>query len=306
MSLFETLRKPEHTGDARCWPCTAVNSAFVLGLAGVVGRRWKPAGVAVLLFGAAAIALRGYVVPYTPQFAPRLVEPLPVDFKTDEPRSDSFSTVTVERAGDGETVDETDETDETDAEEADTADDEPETPPDSDSLTALDADGAQVMGALLEAGIIVDDGEMVVPTDEFVEAWESTMAELRGLDDAAFAAAVADAAPFEAEGAVDDGWVVVEGQGQAVHLTRAIAIAETAAIRVMADHDVPESVRVDAAQPLRMFLEHCPKCGGVVEETTTAACCGGSKGAYGGVVYDVLACSECETIVYEFDETVED
>lgn len=304
MSLFETLRKPEHTGDARCWPCTAVNSAFVLGLAGVVGRRWKPAGVAVLALGAAAIALRGYVVPYTPQFAPRLVEQLPVDFKTDEPRSDSFSTVTVERPGDQES-DARDETD-ADGEEAADGDDEPETPPDSDSLTALDADGAQVMGALLDAGVIVDDGEMVAPTDEFVEAWESTMAELRGLDDEAFAAAVADAAPFEAEGTVDDGWVVVEGEGQAVHLTRSIAIAETAAIRVMADYDVPEAVRVDAAQPLRMFLEHCPNCGGVVEETTTAACCGGSKGAYGGVVYDVLACSECETIVYEFDETVED
>lgn len=288
MSLFETLRQPEHTGDARCWPCTAVNSAFVLGLAGLVGRRWKPAGVAVLALGAAAIALRGYVVPYTPQFAPRLAEPLPIDVKHDSPSSDSFSTVTVERAG-----------------EADT-DDEVESLPDSDSLTALDADGAQVMGALLDAGIIVDDGETVAPTRDFTEAWEAAMAELRGLDDAELAAAVADAAPFEATGETDDGWVVVEGDGQAIHLTRPIAIAETAAVRVMADAGVPDAVRVDAAQPLRMFLERCPSCGGVVEETTSANCCGGSKGAYGGVIYDVLACAECDALVYEFDETVED
>ena len=73
----------------------------------------------------------------------------------------------------------------------------------------------------------------------------------------------------------------------------------------MADYDVPADRRIEAAQPLRMFLETCPNCGGVVEETDTKKCCGGSAGAYGGVVYDVLVCRDCDALVYEFDETVE-
>ncbi|WP_089823453.1 hypothetical protein [Halogranum amylolyticum] len=311
MSLLDSLRRPEYTGENRCLSCTAVNSAFVLAVAGLVGRRWRPAGAAVLAVGAAAVALRGYVVPYTPQFAPRLVEPLPFDFKRRAESSDSFSTVSIDDAaavddraarvadaGEDATVD-----DATRAVDADTADD--AGLPNSDSLTAVDADGERVMVSLLEAGVIVDDGETVRPSDEFAADWESAMADLRTLDDDELAAAVADAAPFDAAGATDGDWVVVEGEGQAVHLSRPIAIAETAAIRVMADADVPADRRVEAAQPLRMFLESCPNCGDVVEETDTKNCCGGSAGAYGGVVYDVLVCQSCDALVYEFDETVE-
>lgn len=295
MSLLDSLRRPEHTGDNRCLPCTAVNSAFVLAAAGLVGRRWRPAGAAVLAVGAAAIALRGYVVPYTPQFAPRLVERLPVEFK--EPASDSFSTISLE-------ADEANASAEGDAPADDT---ESESLPDSDSLTALDADGEQVMLALLDAGVIVDDGEAVRPSDDFAEAWESAMADLRELDDDALAAAVAEAAPFEAAGYVDDGgdWVVVEGESRAIHLTRVVAIAETAAVQVMADFGVPADRRVEAAEPLRMFVTTCPACGGVVEETNTDKCCGGSAGAYGGVTYEVLVCEDCDALVYEFDETIE-
>ncbi|EJN59108.1 hypothetical protein [Halogranum rubrum] len=298
MSLLDSLRRPEHTGDNRCLPCTAVNSAFVLAVAGIVGRRWRPAGAAVLAVGAAAIAFRGYVVPYTPRFAPRLVERLPVEFKETEPSSDSFSTISLE-------TDEVDKADE--AVEEDASDDtESDRLPDSDSLTELDADGEQVMVALLDAGVIVDDGEAVRPSEDFAEAWESAMADLRELDDDALAAAVADAAPFEASGYVDDGdWVVVEGEGRAMHLTRVVAIAETAAVQVMADFDVPADRRVEAAEPLRMFVTTCPACGGAVEETNTDKCCGGSAGAYGGVRYEVLLCEECNALVYEFDETIE-
>lgn len=306
MSLLDALdpfRRPEHTGENRCLPCTVVNSAIVLALAGVVGRRWRPAGVAVLAVGAAAISLRGYVVPYTPRFAPKLVEPLPFDFKNTTPSSDSFSTVEI--SDDTSVVDDVDPiSSEPTADETTERDGQL---PDSDSLTALDADGEQVMLTLLDAGVIVDDGEAIRPSDEFAEAWETAMATLRELDDDALAAVVAEAAPFEAAGYVDDGgeWVVVEGEEQAVHLTRPVALAETAAIRVMAEFDVPANRRVEAAEPLRMFITTCPVCGGVVEETNTDKCCGGSAGAYGGVTYEVLVCRDCEALVYEFDETIE-
>ena len=82
--LVDALSEPAYTGDRRCWPCTAVNAALVGLAALLIGRRWRRlAGVVVLGIGGLLIALRGYVVPYTPQFAPRLVDRLPVDFGVD-------------------------------------------------------------------------------------------------------------------------------------------------------------------------------------------------------------------------------
>jgi len=78
--LLDSLREPAHTGSRRCWPCTALNGVLVGIAALLVGRRWRSlAGVVVLGVGGLLIALRGYVVPYTPTVAPRIVDRLPVD-----------------------------------------------------------------------------------------------------------------------------------------------------------------------------------------------------------------------------------
>ncbi|WP_416840974.1 hypothetical protein [Haloferax sp. DFSO52] len=73
MSVIDSLKRPEHTGENRCVPCTVVNAAIVA-LAGLaLGVLWLPAGFVVLAIGALLVYLRGYVVPGTPTFAPRLV-----------------------------------------------------------------------------------------------------------------------------------------------------------------------------------------------------------------------------------------
>jgi hypothetical protein len=78
--FIDSLRDPGYTGDRRCWPCTVVNAALVGLAALLIGRRWRRlGGLLVLGIGGLLIALRGYVVPYTPQFAPRLADRLPVD-----------------------------------------------------------------------------------------------------------------------------------------------------------------------------------------------------------------------------------
>lgn len=76
----ERLRRPEYTGENRCWPCTLLNVGLVLGAGLAVSRRRGPLGLLVVPVGCALVALRGYVIPGTPRFAPRLVKPLPVDF----------------------------------------------------------------------------------------------------------------------------------------------------------------------------------------------------------------------------------
>ncbi len=75
MESLDAFRRPEYTGDDRCWRCTVVNvlltaAAATLAYAGgstFVSPIWGlTAAAAVLAVGAAAIWLRGYLVPYTP------------------------------------------------------------------------------------------------------------------------------------------------------------------------------------------------------------------------------------------------
>lgn len=79
-SLLEKLRRPEYTGDNRCWPCTITNTALLAGVTGLLWLRGKRrTATALAVGGLAAIGLRGYLVPYTPSLAPELTAKLPVD-----------------------------------------------------------------------------------------------------------------------------------------------------------------------------------------------------------------------------------
>lgn len=79
MSVIGTLRDPEHTGDRRCIPCTLVNLALLwIAVNGLVLLWSPPVGGVALVVGLCVIWLRGYLVPFTPTFGPKLVELLPV------------------------------------------------------------------------------------------------------------------------------------------------------------------------------------------------------------------------------------
>lgn len=68
---LDRLRQPAYTGENRCWPCTAVNSVIGGVAAVAVGVVAPPVGVAVAVVAAAAIYLRGYLVPGTPTLTKR-------------------------------------------------------------------------------------------------------------------------------------------------------------------------------------------------------------------------------------------
>ncbi|MFW5905316.1 MAG: hypothetical protein ACOCUO_00540 [archaeon] len=69
--VLSWVRRPEYTGDNRCLPCTAVNVLIAIALAAAIALVWLPAGLLALALFLAAIALRGYLVPYTPMLTQR-------------------------------------------------------------------------------------------------------------------------------------------------------------------------------------------------------------------------------------------
>lgn len=269
MSLLDSVRRPEYTGEGRCWPCTAVNAFAVVVAAGVLAVLSVPVGVLALGVGAALVYLRGYVVPGTPEFAPRLVSSLGV--------ASLFP-----HADDGRTRR-------------------------SDDLTDEEVDGEELVGVLFETGVLAEapDGALEL-SEGFAESWERETAALRDLSDAELADVVADAAPFEAAGEPAYDGLSIEGPTRAVWLSRVHGIADAAAIRALAAAGVPERYRAHATTPLRMFVETCPDCGGDVVETTTKACCGGAGSVYDSPTDEVLACEDCGAVVYQFDEEAAD
>ncbi|NHX36386.1 MULTISPECIES: hypothetical protein [Halolamina] len=70
--VVERVSQPEYTGSNRCLPCTVVNVAVALALSAVVTVLTSPlAGTAALALALAAIYLRGYLVPGTPELTKR-------------------------------------------------------------------------------------------------------------------------------------------------------------------------------------------------------------------------------------------
>jgi hypothetical protein len=71
-STLDGLRQPQYTGENRCIPCTAVNTVLALVLAAGLSALLTPVvGLLVLAVSLAAIYLRGYLVPGTPELTKR-------------------------------------------------------------------------------------------------------------------------------------------------------------------------------------------------------------------------------------------
>ncbi|KAB1188036.1 MULTISPECIES: hypothetical protein [Haloferax] len=262
MSVIDSLRRPEHTGENRCLPCTAVNAAFVAIVGFALGVLWLPAGFVVLAIGALLVYLRGYVVPGTPSFAPRLVAAVGLSgvFEHD----------------DGE-------------------------PRQSDTLDA-NVEPEVMLSTLLDAGVLVEEPDGLFLADDAREEWESTMATLRKASDDELAEAVATALPFDAEVAPEFDGISIDGPSMSVWISRPQAIADVATLYTVVERSVDPMVALSATEPLRMFTEVCPSCGGVVEETTVRNCCGGTAGIYDSPEHEVLGCAECGAVVYEFGD----
>ncbi|ELZ41133.1 hypothetical protein C471_06548 [Halorubrum saccharovorum DSM 1137] len=332
----EALADPEHTGENRCLPCTLVNALGVAVVAGLLSRRRRSLGLLAAALGGAAIWLRGYVVPGTPRFAPRLVAPLPIDVGPDHRAgidSDSLADgkVTVEAAGDGPADGDPAEGDPVEGDPAESAPvegdpangepaegdaevGEPALGPGHDAGIAPSAgsaddegnesrgDGGPVdpealVATLVDAGVLVDDGETLLLDDSFRAALADRIDALRRGPDEALAERAAALAGPGIDGRVHDGRILLAG-GRDAWLSRPVALAETAAAETLRERGVDDAVARRAARPLRAFLDTCPVCDGPVRETTLRNCCGGPGGVSGDPERAVRACADCDAVVF--------
>lgn len=266
MKLLDSVRRPEYTGSNRCWPCTVLN-AVVLAVLTFVAALLNPLlGVIVLVAGVAGIVYRGYVIPHTPTFAPRLVAAIPgaqqlfTDHQIDPP-TDRQS----ERNAGG--------------------------------IGGENADGEAVLTTLIESDILTGDADLHIAEDVADDWWDEMRAIADdSLEELATAVDAESPTPVRTKTYERDGraWIIVTDEAESLEsetwLSRPVAIADIAIVRTLANRGVDRRTAADAASPLRLFLEECPDCGGEVVETTGDGCCGGF--GPGGPTH-VLACRKC-------------
>ncbi len=259
--LLERARRPEHTGENRCWPCTVLNVLIAVVIGVVLSARNRVFGLVAFGVSILAIKLRGYLVPGTPRVAPPLVEPLPVDFgHGDRKQSESIN---------------------------------------DDTIQPDDADPERLLNALVDAGILFSEGDDIRLEEGFREAWRDRMRRLRECSMAELAARVERVAPNDVTGHAEGDRVLLEGERD-VWMRPAVAIAETAAAETLANYNMSSELGAAAAGPLRMFTPVCPMCAGTTQETTVQNCCGGPGSIYSNPEQPVVACQECETVLFEF------
>lgn len=264
MRFITHLRQPEYTGENRCAPCTVINIGIVTVFAALTALFNPLLGTLVLIAGITGTWLRGYVVPYTPLFAPHIVNALPIGRNIVGHHNRNRTT---------------------------------------DGLGNLGTDGERVLAALDDAGVFHGDTDLEL-TPDFRAAWRVNMDELKDED---LAAAVEGTSPYVDQARRhEDGdkvWIIVTDDDRSLAsetwLSLPVLIADVAAVRTLTDRGVDSELAVDAAAPLRLFLDECPTCGHEIVETTTDSCCGGIGP---GGLDNMLACENCDQRVAILDD----
>lgn len=282
-TVLDRVRRDAYTGENRCWPCTGVNLAILSAVAVAVGVLVSPPVAAtVALVGAAAVWLRGYLVPYTPQLTARVRSSLPGDVgHAAPPRPPGAGS---------EAADE------------------------SERSTDAGADTDDIVEALLAAGVLAEDRAGLSLAPPFHEAWRSEVEDGRPYDPERLASDLEAAVPWVADASVvtDDGrqWIRLTDADDSVlnetWLAPPAAAADLTAVRTLAARtDLGQDVRTLAASSLRGFLERCPVCDVPLEVSSPTACCGSPRYVAEGVE-SVLSCPDCDEVVATFDAVDEE
>ncbi|WP_331233511.1 hypothetical protein [Natronorarus salvus] len=232
-------KTPGYVGENRCLPCTAVNLALVAVAALALARRSRVGALSVGLLGTALVWTRGYIVPYTPRFAPWLVSFLPVDPFHRESGPGSIGALDD---ADGEAV-----------------------------LAALAEAGVVRLGEdrvtldpAFEEHWVAEMGALRSLSDRALA--DELAGDLDGVDGVEVLSVAGDVR-----------FALGERGLPGTFVSRPVAIAELAAIRTLGRvaPTIEESTRAAATRPLRGFLERCPACECSLSERPVTGCCGG-------------------------------
>ena len=257
------LRRPAYTGENRCRACTVVNVVVLVILVAVLAPVTPALALGVAFVGVGAVWFRGYLVPYTPRFAPRLVAWLPGDYFAHTARSETLGDL------DGTDVD------------------------GDDVLRELVAAGViEVRGEHLEPTETFASAwrdEMAALAAESDERFVDAVSD-----------AIDHAESVRIERTGSETYLVVNADGSITWLRRPVAVAEVAAVRALGETAFRRDLRALAAHALCAFLETCPVCNADVVETTPEDCCGHRLSGTADGRSDVLACETCGVVFYEF------
>ncbi|TKX42154.1 MULTISPECIES: hypothetical protein [unclassified Halorubrum] len=282
--VVDRLRQPEYTGENRCTPCTAVNVTIGVALGAAVAVAVDPVvGAAATGLSLAAIWLRGYLVPGTPELTKRYLPGSVLRLFGKAPPAAGVESGASAAIG---------------------------TPTDEADPSGESAEGVAVdpQSYLLAADALVetDDGSDLTYAPWFASAWRSELETARETADGPAVARLADVPPD------DEPRLSVEERGNAVvaavdgervghWVSRPAFLADAAADRVLRASDdewtdLPQAARSGVLGGLRLFVEECPACGAEVtlSEEVVASCC---------TARDVVVgrCDGCEARVFELE-----
>lgn len=249
MSVVDSFRQPEYTGENRCGPCTAVNLLLTVGLsaaAWILLTPWVTAGT--FAAGAASIYFRGYLVPGTPTLTKRYLPASALRAFGKDPVSDRTVRSVAEDA------------------------------PSERWLTAAgaleDGNGTGNGGNNVEA----ERNRYPTLADPFAERWETAVNDVP--PGVPTEADLCDALGTEGVSKHADTAAVVDGSQSARWLSTAAMRADVAAARVFVAtvegwDEIQPDRRIGLFRDLRLFINTCPDCGGRVEldERTVDPCC---------------------------------
>ena len=292
LGRLDRLRRPEYTGENRCLPCTAVNVAIAVAAAAAIAvvAAIELAALA-LAVSLAAIWLRGYLVPGTPELTKRYLPDrvlrlfgkgraaappadvdaesylLSADVLVETPDGADLSFAPWFASAWNDALDE----------------------------MRLDASVADAADASVTAGadisVTAADAPMTANDDAGIAADVAALATLTGVD--------GDSLSLDWRGGT--AFASADGERIGHWESRAAFLADVAADRVLSDRvddwtALPLAARSGVLGALRLFVEECPACEGPVslEERVVESCC---------TSYDVVAgrCTACNARLFELD-----
>lgn len=257
----DRIRRPEYTGENRCLPCTAANLAIAAVGSLLLGGLSPVLGFVGFSLAVAVIWLRGYLVPGTPELTRQYFPGWLLRAFEKDPRAATFD---AETATDGEF--------------------EPER-------------------FLRETGLLVDDPQRgdVAVDPAFGAAWRERMEAVDSEAERSELAALLGVDPDRLDLTRHGNAVAARLDGRRIGQWESDAafVADLAGARELADRldgwsSLPVGQRSGILGVLRLCLDTCPDCGGVVglETDVVQSCCRS---------VDVVAanCQDCGARIFE-------